>query len=303
MGWQMIKRNIGSKRSSSKSITQKIRSKQSSPWRSMYELKARLCLSVDQPMSTKIENGHIVGSYVNQYGISAMMDGSSSFRVIPAKLDGNPHLAEILAQSAYTGWKELPHRALVNLPTCDEQGKTNTRPEPGLRLDPKSAEQFVKTYGVFRGTRVDGSAFTQDIAEVAERQSILRQRWLQASKVGEFDSSMMEDMEWEVQRTDPPVFRAAIFQSNDFVLLTTGDLWQFICYLFLWDCWNRKIGVCENPDCLVPYFVKSRIDQKFCEVGPCTQYAHRQAALKWWHESGRKRRAKKHAKSPRRKRK
>jgi hypothetical protein len=284
-------------------IKQKSTSKQSSPWQSMYELKARLRLSVDRPLSTTIENGYIVGSYVDEYGIFEAMDGTRSLPCIPHELHDNPHLGEILARRAYTGWKELPHRALVNLPTYDEQGKPITRPGPGLRIDPKSVERFVRTYGVLRGARIDGRAFTQDIAEVAERQDVLRQRWLQANRVVEFDSSMMEDMEWEVQRTDPPVFRATIFQASAFVLLTTEDLWKFICYLFLWDCWNRKIGVCENPDCPAPYFVKSRVDQKFCEVGPCTQYAHRQAARKWWDENGQRWRAKKRIKSLRKKRK
>jgi hypothetical protein len=38
-------------------------------------------------------------------------------------------------------------------------------------------------------------------------------------------------------------------------------------------------------------------------VGPCTQYAHRQAARKWWDENGQRWRAKKCIKSLRKKRK
>jgi hypothetical protein len=35
----------------------------------------------------------------------------------------------------------------------------------------------------------------------------------------------------------------------------------------------RRFGICQNPDCAVPYYFKTRKTQKFCERGECTRWA------------------------------
>jgi hypothetical protein len=72
------------------------------------------------------------------------------------------------------------------------------------------------------------------------------------------------------------------------VALETKSLWRFICLLFL----DSNPGFCANPDCPAPYFLKHRKTQKFCDLGPCTEYAQRRYALKWWHENRAQRRRK-----------
>jgi hypothetical protein len=39
---------------------------------------------------------------------------------------------------------------------------------------------------------------------------------------------------------------------------------------------------CENPDCVVPYFLAKRNTQKYCERGECTRYALRKKAREHW---------------------
>ena len=41
---------------------------------------------------------------------------------------------------------------------------------------------------------------------------------------------------------------------------------------------------CRNPECLMPYFIAQRQDQKYCSIG-CTTHGQREAKRKWWHEN------------------
>jgi hypothetical protein len=237
---------------------------------SHFQITGRVSLAgLFQPETTNIENGHIIGTY---------------------------SLGEIFESE----WKVLPHVALANLPTYDDHGEPSTRPDSGLRIDPKSVEWFVRTYGGFRGAYSgEEFIFDQDIAEVAKLQNTLRRAWSFPPELGTAEPMMgvQEEIGWDL--VDEHSFALSIFPGYryDTLLLSTDDLWKFISYLFLRDYSARKIGVCENPGCPAPYFLKGRKDQKYCELGPCTEYAHRQYALKWWREKGERRRAKKR-KSP-----
>src|SRR6187399_1888683 len=48
---------------------------------------------------------------------------------------------------------------------------------------------------------------------------------------------------------------------------------------------NKYMKICGNPECLNPYFLARRSDQRFCEQGSCTDYGHRRAALEYWHRN------------------
>jgi len=231
-----------------------------------FEIRGRVSLAgLFRPQNTNIENGHIVGTY---------------------------SLREIFESE----WKVLPHVKLANLPTYDDHGESGTRPDLGLRIDPNSVEWFVRTYGGFRGAYSgEDFIFDQDIAEVAKLQNALRRAWWCPPELGTGDPMMdvQREIGWDL--VDEHSFALSIFPGcrYDEVSLTTDDLWKYISYSFLRHFSARKIGVCGNPNCPAPYFLKGRIDQKYCELGPCTEYAHRQYALKWWHEKGERRRAKK----------
>ena len=73
--------------------------------------------------------------------------------------------------------------------------------------------------------------------------------------------------------------------------VAVDDLWSTICILFLRDHAAHKTAICANPDCKSPYFIRKRKTQKYCESGPCTEYAQRRYALKWWNRTGKKIRA------------
>jgi hypothetical protein len=171
-------------------------------------------------------------------------------------------------------WPEPPHIAFANL-----------RAE-----DPRAAEAFTKRYGVL--SRLyrdrddpDGQRFTIDSATFIVKQEGLRQAW-----PGEHsDISALIDIEGEVEES----FDTDVGVALGYVQLRPKDLWASICFLFLWDAQAGRLGICGNPECPAPYFRKKRKTQKYCEQGPCVQYAQRQYSLDWWNRVGNKRRDKK----------
>lgn len=60
------------------------------------------------------------------------------------------------------------------------------------------------------------------------------------------------------------------------------ELYQTIGILFQRDFWAGKTAICANPDCLTPYFVKRRKNQRYCESGACTAQAQREQKRLWW---------------------
>lgn len=215
--------------------------------------------------------------------------------------------------------------------------------ELGLGIDEKAIQWFIRTYGVLHGgpenrARAYGSgrihevgSFDQEIAEVEELQYYLRLAWMGH---GESSENPILHIECEVMNDafkvyfDGPIIRDlkyAVREPSRYkyekVVLATEDLWKLICLSFLHDFSAGKTGVCGNPNCPAPYYLKRRKDQKFCtgagpaeggrkpsaddvpDSGSCTAYAQREYARNWWRENRQGTRAKKGSRSPRRKRK
>jgi hypothetical protein len=175
-----------------------------------------------------------------------------------------------------SGWSEPPHIAFANL-----------RAE-----DPKAAEAFTKRYGVLSrlykdADDPDGQKFTIDSATFIEMQDRLRQAW--PDKDGVDDVAAWMEFEGEVEEG----FDTDVVVSGGFVHLRPRDLWASICFLYLWDSQARRLGFCANPECPATYFRKKRKTQKYCEQGPCVQYAQRQYSLDWWNRVGKRKREKK----------
>jgi predicted RNA-binding Zn ribbon-like protein len=54
------------------------------------------------------------------------------------------------------------------------------------------------------------------------------------------------------------------------------------CILFLRDFSAGRLGICVNPHCPSPLYVRSRRTQKCCDVPICQVYSHRTSANKHW---------------------
>jgi len=76
------------------------------------------------------------------------------------------------------------------------------------------------------------------------------------------------------------------------------DLWNYIRVAFLSDHVAGRTRVCANPECVAPYFLASRKDQRLCREKECAAWAQREWALAWWKETGNNRRRRNRRKSP-----
>lgn len=198
-----------------------------------------------------------------------------------------------------SSWQELPHRVFVNLPRfdlvksrslalLDDPRQRRRRDAAGNLLteliDLKAMEKFVKKYGSFTLTDTDEPTdhFDVDAADVTDAQDTLRKAWAG-------DRGMIGAIEAQVKYA----LDASLSVKAEGVELTTNNLWNLICVLFLLDNATGKTGVCANPECPARYFLRKRKDQKFCERGQCTVYAQRRYALGWWERKGYELRAQK----------
>jgi hypothetical protein len=190
----------------------------------------------------------------------------------------------LLVEESQDQWPEPPHLVFANLRVDD----------------PKSAEAFIRRYGLLESTGKSHLEFVDRVVSRGEpvrrnfdlrsnnlklTQLILRAAW-------EGDLLSIDALEFQVEEKTAVDIRV----REGSVQLRTEDLHTFISFLFLVDYKNGRLGICENPDCPAPYFKKKRKTQKFCEAGPCVVYAQRQYSLNWWNREGKERRKKKHLK-------
>jgi hypothetical protein len=80
--------------------------------------------------------------------------------------------------------------------------------------------------------------------------------------------------------------------ENGQIELIVDDILGMASILFLRDFAARRLGMCANPQCPSPFFVRSRKNQKYCDVPACMVYSHRISANNYWA----RRRAKEQAK-------
>jgi hypothetical protein len=194
--------------------------------------------------------------------------------------------------SEESDWPEAPHIVFANL----------------LVEDPKAVVAFTKRYGVLK------DSFLSKDPEELEAANYLRQYGppfkSPPPETFNIDSALLEqsqeelrgawDNDWGLHRAYVGLLREQIEFGTKVhvmppgkVVLQTVDPWTFICFLFVRDLMESRLGFCGNPDCPAPYFRKKRKTQKYCEQGPCVQYAQRQYSLDWWNRKGKKIREKK----------
>jgi hypothetical protein len=89
--------------------------------------------------------------------------------------------------------------------------------------------------------------------DLTQAQTTLRMAW-------RGDRTMFALMEQAIRRGEFLV--ASPVRRDD--LLTTRDLWSFICYILLLDYEQCRTRICGFRDCPTPYFVKQRKDQEYC---------------------------------------
>lgn len=112
-----------------------------------------------------------------------------------------------------------------------------------------------------------------------EQRNVLREAWRGDEHALEY-----------IKRSAGQYMRFAWEFNGKEIALLPEDLWSTMALFFLRDRAANRLGICENPGCHSPYFVKRRSSQKLCEAGACTQWARRQYALRHWNLHGKQQR-------------
>lgn len=142
---------------------------------------------------------------------------------------------------------------------------------------PEAVAAFVRKYGpiVSEGTGDEYGAYeAHDLKVSRATRDSLRAAW-------SGDKEAIARVKRGVKH-----LRATITVNNGRIEIEPRESWVAAYLLFLQDYSEGKPGICANPECVAPYFIRKRNTQKYCEAGPCVAYGARQRANKWWNEHG-----------------
>jgi len=140
-----------------------------------------------------------------------------------------------------------------------------------MRDEPESIAAFVKRWGPIVAP---GLGDDHDLKLARAFRHALRAAWAG-------DKAALEMMQRHVGKVI-----ATIRVSGGRIEVEPAETWVTAYLLFLQDHSEDRPGICANPECVAPYFIRKRNTQKYCEAGPCVAYSARQRANKWWHEHG-----------------
>jgi hypothetical protein len=190
----------------------------------------KLCESAYDAAGTKVRREIVVGE----------MDFTSDEVGSVVEIDGEPRGFSFAATATpsdepldLSHRKEPAHEALAN-----------------LVLDSGSLYTFTKRWGFLAG-KVDQASgrFRTQPEDISAYQELLRKAWSGESAA---IKTLAKDIEARLD-VGPTGVDVAVL-----------ELWNLTRLLFLRDHAARKTKVCQNPDCLSPYFLQRRKGQKFC---------------------------------------
>jgi hypothetical protein len=199
-------------------------------------------------------------------------------------------------------WKTPPHRYLLNAPIASTTEQMTEIIEPRAMLD------FARRYGPLFTTPESGvghafakeESWTQFVVSSRSLEAIPEERaWDEKdlfTNMAHAHSLALLRFAWRsghklaleaISESAGQHLRVRIDVASGVVATGAEDAWSFVCMLVLRDRAAGRTGICANPDCPAPYFLKSRKTQRICEEGACVSWAQRSYALKWWrnHES------------------
>lgn len=110
---------------------------------------------------------------------------------------------------------------------------------------------------------------------------ILRKAWRADASSSDADLTALDDISRLAQGS---AWWSSAVEKH--IELIVDNPFGVLCVLFLRDYAAKRLGICVNPDCQTPYFVKSRKTQKVCSAPACKVYSYQTSALNWWNREG-----------------
>jgi hypothetical protein len=151
------------------------------------------------------------------------------------------------------------------------------------RLNESEIAVFVKRFaplfsqhrGVDDATTAELRTFSESVAEWKAEQRSLRDFWWMRIRANAFRSFKRSG---QISVSDGRV----IFRAHDL---------RDALGLSLEAIPRNRLAKCKNPGCDAPWFIRQRARQAYCGREECSAHGKRVAKLKWWHQHGTKRKA------------
>lgn len=156
-------------------------------------------------------------------------------------------------------WKDPPHVALANL---------GYKPDlHGGFATEKEIVSFTKRYGPL-GSKPEeigepGEPFWLGFASFHETQERLREAWKKHDRRFFVDpSSLKAGTGYE------HLMRVNWEMKGGMLVMRLATWYDYVAILLTRDIAEKRARICENPNCVTPYFVAERRDMKYCSH-PC----------------------------------
>jgi hypothetical protein len=176
----------------------------------------------------------------------------------PAGAPGDFRGTLSLERTDSSRWKEPPHIVLANL----------TSPIP------EAIQAFIRRYGPLAGRSthlmvVNGAQqFYENVAKFIAFQKLLQEAWMgndeAVKKIGDRIAVKRDRYDPKLKQWVGGKSKIWLSASGQSIEAHLTELEPFICLLFLRDYAKGDTGVCTNPDCPAPYFLRERKGQQFC---------------------------------------
>ncbi|WP_263373918.1 hypothetical protein [Granulicella aggregans] len=236
-----------------------------------YELRTVIYADWRMPTQLKVSDVHGITGGLHSYVLTGALTD------VPA----NP-----------SKWKVPPHRAFANLPMSHPDTSANENlPDQAAMIG------FIKKYGFLANVSNKGAIRESVEPRIRPTSALVADkrfgRDFLAGLAVDHSPGLLQ-FAWETSDEDAVVviqseasrgLTLALSPHNSAVSIVAPNLWTFICLLFIRDHGAGKTGVCLNPECPAPYFIRRRRTQRICESGDCVSWFQRQHALKWWREN------------------
>jgi len=122
---------------------------------------------------------------------------------------------------------------------------------------------------------------SESVENLRTLQRELRGVWGKLSAAVEIDTTLRLWLGGELAKVGPPAF--VPYDPANTIVPNPWNLRVTLAFAVINNF--SKLGVCSNPKCPRPYFLRSRAGQQFCNRKACLAYGQREQKLKWWRES------------------
>lgn len=145
------------------------------------------------------------------------------------------------------------------------------------RLGPQEIKLFVEKYGpLFSDWRSGGTGFREPLESWRTLQNRLREQWdtRTMSHFHRLHAQALTHAKIEISPEIRPYFASGLRLAFGWL----GEALELILNAIP----KNQLGVCKNPSCSAPWFLRQRPREAYCGRRGCADYGRRLAKRTWW---------------------